>query len=151
MQGRRGDWGPNPTDPSAKAQLGVRRVKRRWRTMGGGGAVARWRWWWCWAPAFAKARQEGGLGAKSHGSERDGSICGAPCQTAVEDDGGRWRGDVDKVVVVVRMRVRAPVREEGARAKKKPKNRAITAQFWVDPGCRWGSRVFWGVTEPFPR
>jgi hypothetical protein len=82
----------------------------------------RWmRWWWWWGSAFTNARQEGGLGAKSHGSECDGSICGAPCQTAVEDDGGRWRGDVDKVVVVVRMRVRAPVREEGARAKKKNK------------------------------
>ena len=114
----------------------------------------RWmRWWWWWGSAFTNARQERGLGAESNESERDGSIRGAPCQTAVEDDGGRWRGDVDKVVVVVRMRVRAPVREEGARAKKnrKPKNRAITAQFWVDPGCRWGSRVFWGVTEPFPR
>jgi hypothetical protein len=31
-----------------------------------------------------------GLGAESHKTERDGSVSGAPCEMAVEDDGGRW-------------------------------------------------------------
>ena len=38
-------------------------------------------------------------------TERSGSVWGLPCQMAVENNGGRWQGDVDKVVVVLRMRV----------------------------------------------
>ena len=55
---------------------------------------------------FANARQEGGLGAKSRGSKRNGSIWGAPWQMAVEDDGGRWCGCAVEVVVVVGLCIR---------------------------------------------
>jgi len=43
--------------------------------------------------------------AKNPKTKRSGSVLGLPCQTAVENDRGRWQGDVDKVVVVVRMRI----------------------------------------------
>ena len=39
---------------------------------------------------------------------------GAPCETAVEGDGGRSLGRVDEVVVVVGLRVRKCEAEEGA-------------------------------------
>jgi hypothetical protein len=48
----------------------------------------------------------GRLGAESDESERDGSIRGAPCQTAVEGDGGWWWDEVDEVLVVVGLCVR---------------------------------------------
>ena len=41
---------------------------------------------------------EGAGGAKNHETERGGSILGAPCETAVEGDGGRWWRSVDEVV-----------------------------------------------------
>jgi hypothetical protein len=58
------------------------------------------RWWWWWGCVSANARWEVGLGAESDRSKRNGSIRGAPCQTAVEGDGGWW-DEVDEVVVVV--------------------------------------------------
>jgi hypothetical protein len=49
------------------------------------------RWWWWWGGcAFTNTRQERGLGAKNHETECGGLISGAPCQTAVEGNGGRW-------------------------------------------------------------
>ena len=55
------------------------------------------RWWWWWGCVSANARWEAGLGVKSDKSERNGSIWGAPCQTAVEGDGGWWWDEVDEV------------------------------------------------------
>ena len=66
---------------------------------------------------FANVRQEGGAGAKSDETERDGSVLGAPCETAVEGDGGRWRDEVDKVMVVVGLCIRKHERGGGAGAK----------------------------------
>ena len=45
-------------------------------------------------------RWESRLGAKNHETEHNGSVSGAPCETAVESDGGRWLGGVDEVLVV---------------------------------------------------
>jgi hypothetical protein len=53
-----------------------------------------------------KCEAEGGAGAKSNETERDRSVSGAPCEMAVEGDGGRWWDEVDTVVVVVGLRVR---------------------------------------------
>jgi hypothetical protein len=84
---------------------------------------------WCAAAAGggaairSEAQGERKGWAKNPKTERSGLVWGLPCQTAVENDRGRWWGDVDKVVVVVCMRVRARTREEGARAKKTLKTR----------------------------
>jgi hypothetical protein len=82
--------------------------------MGECGAVVRLRWWWEWGSAFANARQERELGAKTHETERDGSISGAPCEMEVEGDGGRWWDEVDKVRVAVGLCVRKREAREGA-------------------------------------
>src|SRR5882762_5841336 len=42
----RGRVGPKTPKPSAAAQFWVCRVKRQWRTTGGGGRVMWTRWWW---------------------------------------------------------------------------------------------------------
>ena len=87
---------------------------------------------WCAAAAGggaairSEAQGERKGWAKNPKTEHSGSVLGLPCQMAVENDGGRWRGDVDKVVVVVRMRVRARTREEGARAKKTLKTQKLS-------------------------
>ena len=83
------------------------------------------RWWW-WGCAFANTRLERGLGAKSHETERDGSVSGAPWETAVEGDGGRWWGGVDEVVAAARCCVRQCKAEEGL-GPKKPK---LSATAW---------------------
>jgi hypothetical protein len=64
-----------------------------------------------------KREAGGGLGAKSDETERDGSVSGTPCETAVEGDGGRWWDEVDEVVVVVGLCVRKREAGEGAGAK----------------------------------
>ena len=56
--------------------------------------------------AFANARQERGLGAKSNESECGGSIWGVPCQMAVEGDGGMWCFCAVEAVVVVGLHIR---------------------------------------------
>jgi hypothetical protein len=38
---------------------------------------------------FANMRQERGLGAKTHETECNGLVSGAPCEMAVKDNGGR--------------------------------------------------------------
>jgi hypothetical protein len=58
-----------------------------------------------------------GLGAKSDETERDGSVWGTLCKTAVEGDGLRWWDEVDEVVVVVGVSVRK--REARGRAGAK--------------------------------
>jgi hypothetical protein len=58
-----------------------------------------------------------GAGAKSDKTERDGSVSGMPCETAVEGNGGRWWDEVGKVVVVVGLCVRKCEAGVGARAK----------------------------------
>ena len=60
-----GGLGPNPMKPSAMARFRARRVKWRWRVMGGGGGTRWIRCWWSWGCAFANARQEGLGGPKS--------------------------------------------------------------------------------------
>jgi hypothetical protein len=77
---------------------------------------------------FANARWKRGLGAKSRETERDGSVSGAPCETAVDGDGERWRAGVDEVVAAVRSCVR---QHEGGRGGLglKNRNRAVVAQF----------------------
>jgi len=65
-----------------------------------------------------RKREAGGAGgAKSDEIERDGSISGAPCETTVEGDGGRWWDEVDDVVVVVGLCVRKCEAGGGAGAK----------------------------------
>ena len=66
----------------------------------GGDDGMRWIRWW-WGSAFANTRRERGLGAKSNETKHDGSISGAPYETVVEGNRGRWWDEVDKVVVVV--------------------------------------------------
>jgi hypothetical protein len=53
-----------------------------------------------------KRKAGGRAGAKSNETERNGSVSGVPCETAVEGDGGRWWDEVNKAVVVVRLCVR---------------------------------------------
>jgi len=53
-----------------------------------------------------KCEAGGGAGAKSNETERDGSVSGAPCEMAVEGDGGRWWDEVDTMLVVMGLRVR---------------------------------------------
>jgi len=72
------------------------------------------RWWWWWGWAFANTRQERGLGAKNHETERDGSISGALCETVVEGDRGMWCGCAVEVVVGVGLCVRKREAGEGA-------------------------------------
>ena len=110
---------------------------------------------WCTAAAAGGAAIQSEAQGERKGwakNERSGSVLGLPCQTAVENDGGRWRGDVDKVVVVVRMRVRARTREEGARAKKTLKTRKPSHYGSGLGGSRMqvGEWSFVGVTEPLP-
>jgi hypothetical protein len=76
---------------------------------------------------FANARQERGLGSKSDKTEHNSSISGAPCETVVEGDGGRWWRGVDEVVAVVGLHVRKC--EAGEGVGPKPQNRAIVARF----------------------
>jgi hypothetical protein len=87
------------------------------------------RWWWWWGCSFANARRERGLGAKNHETERDGSISGAPCETAVEGDGGRWWRGADEVGLGLGLRIRKREAGEGAGGQK-PQNRAR----WLDFG-----------------
>jgi hypothetical protein len=61
-----------------------------------------------------KREAGGGSEAKSNKTERDGSVSGAPCETAPGGDGGRWWDEVDKVVVVVGLCVRKREAGEGA-------------------------------------
>jgi hypothetical protein len=63
---------------------------------------------------FTNARWEKGLGDKSDKTKRDGSVAGAPCETAAEGDGGRWWDEVDKVVLVVGLCVHKREAGEGA-------------------------------------
>ena len=59
-----------------------------------------------------RGRREG-LGAKSHETERDGSVSGALCEMAVEGEGGRWWDEVDKAVVGLCVRKREAREEAG--------------------------------------
>ena len=93
---------------------------------------------WCAAAAGggaairSEAQGERKGWAKNPKTERSGSVLGLPCQTAVENDRGRWRGDVDKVVVVVCMRVRARTREEGQKNTENPKTEPLRLRFgWI--------------------
>jgi len=108
--------GANPTKPSAMARFRARRVKRRWRAMGGGGGRGGYGGGSRGA-ARSQTRGRRGWGAKSDEIERDGSISGAPCKTTVEGDGGRWWDEVDDVVVVVGLCVRKCEAGGGAGAK----------------------------------
>jgi hypothetical protein len=77
----------------------------------------RWiRWWWLWV-SVRKREARGRAGAKSDETERNGSVSGVPCETAVEGDGVRWWDEVDKVVVVVGLCVRKCEAGGGAGAK----------------------------------
>ena len=51
-------------------------------------------------PRVHKRKAGEGAGGQNHETERNGSILGAPCETAVEGDGGRWWRGVDDVVAV---------------------------------------------------
>jgi hypothetical protein len=57
----------------------------------------------------------GGWGAKNHETKRDGLISDVPCETAVEGNGGRWWRGMDKVVLVLGLRIRKREAREGAR------------------------------------
>jgi hypothetical protein len=70
-------------------------------------------------PQCSQTRAGEGPGAKSHKTERDGSVSGAPCETVVEDDRGKWWGGVNEVVG---LRVDKCEVGEGAGAQK-PRNR----------------------------
>jgi hypothetical protein len=89
--------------------------------MGGCGAVVQLRWWWRWGYAFANARQV--AGAKTHKTEHDGSVSGAPYETAMKGNGERWWDEVDKVMVMVGLCVRKCEVGEGPRGQIR-RNRA---------------------------
>ena len=57
-------------------------------------------WWW-WGCKFECARRGKGPAPKKPETECGGSVSGVTCQMVVENDGGRWWGTVDEVVVVV--------------------------------------------------
>jgi hypothetical protein len=80
------------------------------------------RWWW-WGCAFANTRRERVVGAKNHETERDGSISGALCETAVESDGRRWWHGADEVGLGLGLRIRKREAGEGAGGQK-PQNQA---------------------------
>jgi hypothetical protein len=83
------------------------------------------RWWWRWGSVFANTRQERGLRAKTHKTERDGSVLGVLCETVVEDNGGRRWDEVDEVVVVVGLCVCKREAGEGIGAKTDKTERAM--------------------------
>ena len=70
-----------------------------------------------------------GLGAKSDETERNGSVSGTPCETAVEGDGVRWWDEVDKVVVVVGLCIRKC--EAGGGLGPNPTKPSMMAWFWA--------------------
>jgi hypothetical protein len=76
-----------------------------------------------------QGRREG-LRAKSHETERDGSVSGALCKMAVEGNGGRWWDEVDKVMVVVGLCIHKHEAGEGAGGPK-PMKPSVMARFWV--------------------
>jgi hypothetical protein len=113
--------------------------------------------WWCGADKVAavvgccvrKRKAGGGLGAKHRKNERNSSVLGAPCETAVEGDGGRWWCGVGKLVVVVGLCVRKCEAGEWAGGQK-PRNLARQLGF----GCPCetaaegdGGRWWCGVDE----
>jgi hypothetical protein len=83
----------------------------------------------CVGLCVRKREAGGGAGAKSDKTEHDGSVSGAPCETAVESDGGRWWDEVDKVTVVVGLCVRK--REAGGGLGPNPTKPSAMAQFRV--------------------
>jgi hypothetical protein len=68
--------------------------------MGEGGGMVYMRWWWWGGAAFVRASGGGPLRPKKSKTERWGSVSGAPLETRVEGDRGRWRDDAYEVVVV---------------------------------------------------
>jgi hypothetical protein len=85
---------------SVAVRFRVRSVKRGWRVMGGGGGAVQISWWWWGGIAFANMRQKG-LGVENHKNERGSLFSGTPYEMGAQDDGGRWWGGADKLVVVV--------------------------------------------------
>jgi hypothetical protein len=65
-------------------------------------------------PRIHKHEAQEGAGVKNHKTERDGSISGAPCETTVDGDGGRWWGGINEVVMVVGPHIRKCEAGEGA-------------------------------------
>jgi hypothetical protein len=90
------------------------------------------RWWGCVnemvvGVGLCVCKREAGEGAKSHKTERDGSVSGAPCEMAVEGNEGRWCRGVDEVVAVVGLHVRKCEAGEGLGAKGQAR--------WLGFGC----------------
>jgi hypothetical protein len=77
----------------------------------------------------------GGLRAERHKNERGSLVLGAPCETVVDCDGGRWWCGADEVVVVVGCCVRKREAEEGLGAKNHEMN--TIARFRVRRAKRW--------------
>src|ERR1700676_5396624 len=92
------------------------------------------------------ARWESGLEAKNHKTERDGSVLGTPCAMAAVCNGGRWGGDVDKVLAAAGACVRQ--REAGQAVGAKTTNRARRLGFGraVCNSCR-GAMGAGGVND----
>jgi hypothetical protein len=102
---RRGSWGPNPENRAGDLVSGV---SMEMVAEGDG-------WWRCGdademvvvvGRCVCKREAGGGLGAENHETERDSSFLGAPCETTVKGDGGRWWCGAGKLVVVVGLCVR---------------------------------------------
>ena len=78
----------------------------------------------------------GGAGAKSDETERDGSVSGAPCEMAVEGDGGRCWDEVDQVVTAARCYIR---QHEGggtgwAKNPKPSRSGSVSGCIWAAEG-----------------
>ena len=67
---------------------------------------------WCGGGGALRSQMRG-LRAKTHKTERDGSVLGEPCETTVEGKGRRWWDEVDKVMVAVGLCVRKREAGEG--------------------------------------
>src|ERR1700676_2003706 len=82
------------------------------------------------------ARWESRLEYKNHKTEHDGSVLGTPCAMAAVCNGGRWWGDVDKVLAAAGSCVRQHEAGKAVGAKTTNRARRLGCGHTVCNGCR---------------
>jgi hypothetical protein len=90
--------------------------------------------WWCWlwcACLIGSTRGGNPVWDKSHKSERDGSVSGAPLEMAVVSDRVRWRGGVDEAAAVAWSCIRQHEAGEGVGAKNLKLGRHCSVSGWM--------------------
>ena len=83
-------FGPENPNRAPGALLQVRHGEWLSEAMWGGGWMVHTRWWRCGGAAFGHASGAAAGLAKSLKASRRGSVSGAPLETAIKEDGGRW-------------------------------------------------------------